>query len=93
MIFISILSQPSFLISLVVLAGVYFYLFSVKQIVISGKEITDFQKNVVMAIITLTVTIVLAGSLICSVLVGCMAGSLAHAVFHFAPPTDENMPI
>lgn len=46
-----------------------------------------------MAVITLVVTIVLAGSLICSVLVGCMVASLAHAIFHFAPPAEEPMPI
>jgi hypothetical protein len=54
----------------------------VKSLVISGQEITNFQKNLGMLAVTVLVTIVMAGSLICSIIGLSAVLAILHAGLH-----------
>ncbi|CAG9330444.1 unnamed protein product [Blepharisma stoltei] len=81
---LGILSQPSFLISLVAIGAVWVYL-SKKDLKVHGLEVTDFQKNMgILALLALT-TFMLAGNMIIYTLFLSMLLAGVHSVYHDQP--------
>ena len=88
---LAVLSQPSFLISLIILGAIWLYVYSVKSIVISGNEVTPFQKNMAMIAVTVLVTLVMAGGLVTYVVLLSGLASVVHSLFHDSPPEEHKL--
>mmetsp|Transcript_22477 Transcript_22477/g.22189 ORF Transcript_22477/g.22189 Transcript_22477/m.22189 type:complete len:183 (+) Transcript_22477:166-714(+) len=81
---LGILSQPSFLISLVAIGAVWVYL-SKKEMKVYGVDVTDFQKNMAILALLVLSTFMLAGNMIIYTLFFSMVLAGAHAVYHDQP--------
>ena len=68
-----------------VLAGIWAYLYSIKTLVLSGKEITPFHKNLVIGVATVMVTVIFAWEIVFYSSVFVFAGCMLHAGLHTAP--------
>jgi hypothetical protein len=67
------------------LAGLWAYLYSIKTLMLSGKEITPFHKNLVIGVAAILVTVIFAWEIVFYTCVFVFAGSMAHAGFHNPP--------
>ena len=68
-----------------VIGGVWAYLYSIKSLVLSGKEITAFHKNLVVSIAALMVTVVFAWEIVFYTVIFTLAGAMIHATLHNTP--------
>jgi hypothetical protein len=79
------------------LGGIWAYLYSIKNLVLSGKEVTPLQKNLVIAVAALLATVVFAWEIVFYTCVFVFAGVMVHAAFHeppekygtYAPPLSQ----
>ena len=67
------------------LGGLWAYLYSIKNLVLSGREITPFHKNLVIAVCALLATVILAWEIVFYTCIFVFAGVMVHAAFHEAP--------
>ena len=74
---------------MLVIGGIWAYLYSIKTLVLSGKEITAFHKNLVIAIVTLLVTVFFAWEIVFYTTVFVSGAVYVHATFH-NPPEKYN---
>mmetsp|Transcript_1211 Transcript_1211/g.2981 ORF Transcript_1211/g.2981 Transcript_1211/m.2981 type:complete len:156 (-) Transcript_1211:2192-2659(-) len=85
---LGVLSQPSFFLSLIILATCWFFLLSVKGLSLFGEELTNTRKNFIMICISASVTLFVAGTTVFCVL-GITSVSIAlHALFHEQPKEE-----
>lgn len=68
-----------------VLAGIWAYLYSIKTLVLSGKEITPFHKNLVIGVAAILATVIFAWEIVFYSSVFVFAACMVHAGFHAAP--------
>jgi adenosylcobinamide amidohydrolase len=68
-----------------ILAGLWAYLYSIKSLVISGKEITSLHKNLVILSAVVLVTVVFAWEIVFYTIIFVAAGIMVHAAFHNPP--------
>jgi hypothetical protein len=68
-----------------VLAGIWAYLYSIKTLVLSGKEITAFHKNLIIGIAAMLATVFFAWEIVFYTSIFVLAGIMFHSAFHNPP--------
>lgn len=83
--FLGVLSQPSFFLTLVVLGVCWYLLLSVKNLTLYGEEVTDVRKNIAMLVVSGVATVFVAGTTVFCVLGITFISIGLHALFHEEP--------